>query len=104
MANTKLKNKKHQLTGNITANLSMRPRAKSSMDNQVPGPGNYEPFKSSVVLEHAPKFGHDKRDGDVGSPVPGPGSYNYENAFNRYASRVEPSYGIGSRLPDSKGM
>lgn len=66
---------------------------------------NYEPFgKSTVMLEHAAKFGHEKRDSGLNSPVPGPGSYNYEGAFNRYSSKVEPAYLIGSRLSDPKGL
>jgi len=30
--------------------------------------------------------------------VPGPGSYEYENAVFKYGSKMEPSYGFGSRL------
>jgi len=81
------------------------------MDNQVPGPGyiihlcsNYEPFKSSVVLDHVQKFGHERRDSSTTSPVPGPGSYSYERAFNRYTSKNEPAYYIGSKLHDPKGL
>lgn len=65
---------------------------------------NYNPFKSSVVYDHGPKFGHEKKDFDINNPVPGPGSYDYENAFNRYLVKNDPAYGIGSRLASLKTM
>jgi len=30
--------------------------------------------------------------------VPGPGSYQFENAVFKYGSKQDPSYGFGSRL------
>lgn len=36
--------------------------------------------------------------------VPGPGTYDYENAVFKYGSKQDPSYGFGSRLHDPSGL
>lgn len=35
-----------------------------------------------------------------GKNVPGPGSYEFENAQFKYGSKMQPSYGFGSRISD----
>jgi len=32
--------------------------------------------------------------------VPGPGSYDYENAVFKFGSKQDPSYGFGSKIND----
>ena len=44
------------------------------------------------------KFDHDKRDSIDKRNVPGPGSYEYENAVFKYGSKQDPSYGFGAKL------
>jgi hypothetical protein len=36
--------------------------------------------------------------------VPGPGSYDYERAFNRYTVKNDPAYGMGAKIADTKGL
>lgn len=36
--------------------------------------------------------------------MPGPGSYDYENAVFKYGSRNDPSYGFGSRINNPSGL
>ena len=35
---------------------------------------------------------------------PGPGSYEYQNAVFKYGSKVDPSYGFGSRLNEASRL
>lgn len=50
------------------------------------------------------KFSHQSRDQLDKRAVPGPGSYDYENAVFKYGSKQDPSYGFGSRLNDPQGL
>jgi len=69
-----------------------------SRSETVPGPGQYEQRSQLVVKERGHDFGKDSRSKMENSRVPGPGSYEYENAVFKYGSKMEPSYGFGSRL------
>ncbi len=51
-----------------------------------------------ITKKHGWIFSKDQRDQLDKRNVPGPGSYEYENAVFKYASRQDPAYGFGSRL------
>jgi hypothetical protein len=51
-----------------------------------------------VTKEKGHDFGKEMRSKDGANRVPGPGSYEFENAVFKYGSKMEPSYGFGSRL------
>lgn len=36
--------------------------------------------------------------------MPGPGTYDYENAMFKYGSKQDPSYGFGSRINDPSSL
>lgn len=50
------------------------------------------------------KFSKEGRDHNDNRKVPGPGSYDYENAVFKYGSRQDPSYGFGSRVKNPSGL
>lgn len=56
------------------------------------------------MIDHASKFGNEKKGFENNNAVPGPGSYDYENAFNRYTVKNDPAYGIGAKIASMKTM
>lgn len=51
-----------------------------------------------ALKERGHDFGKDQRSKYLDASNPGPGSYEYEKAGFKYGSKIEPSYGFGSRL------
>ena len=50
------------------------------------------------VREKGHDFGKEMRSKYQDQRVPGPGSYDFEGAVFKLGSKMEPSYGFGSRL------
>ena len=75
-------------------------RSNSELKGNKVGPGEYE-IKGELDLKKSGyHFTKDRRDNIDKRAVPGPGSYEYENAVFKYGSKQDPSYGFGSRLND----
>lgn len=50
------------------------------------------------------RFSKDGRDSLDKRNVPGPGTYDYENAVFKYGSKQDPSYGFRSRINDPSSL
>ena len=79
-------------------------RSQSEDKGNKLGPGEYN-IKGE--LDHKKPsciFPKDRRDSTDKRAVPGPGSYEYENAVFKYGSKQDPSYGFGSRLSEPSAL
>ena len=78
--------------------FSMRSKHDGIAAPSKPGPGAYEYRSHMSVREKGHDFGKEMRSKYDDHRVPGPGSYDYDNAVFKLGSKMEPSYGMGSRL------
>ena len=79
-------------------------RSNSELKGNKVGPGEYD-LKSELEIKKSGNiFSKDRRDNIDKRVVPGPGSYEYENAIFKYGSKQDPSYGFGSKLADQSSL
>ena len=68
------------------------------------GPGEYD-IKSELELKKSGyTISKEARDHLEKRNVPGPGTYDYENAVFKYGSKQDPSYGFGSKLGEQTAL
>ena len=79
-------------------------RSNSELKGNKVGPGEYEIKGQLESNKSGYHFSKDRRDNIDKRTVPGPGSYDFENAMFKYGSKQDPSYGFGSRLNDPTSM
>lgn len=92
------------LTRKIIHKSRLYGRSNSELKGIKVGPGEYD-IKSQLEMKKSGyQFSKESRDQLDKRAVPGPGSYDYENAVFKYGSKQDPSYGFGSKLNDLQGL